>query len=82
MVRRKVIVGNVYGIHIRPAINIAMACMGMDSKVTIRNGLKNANCFSILELLQLEANFGSEVEIVVEGTDEERGIERIAGLFV
>jgi len=65
----------------RPALTIALACVGMECKVIIMNGLKKASCFSILEMLLLEAKFGNEVEIVAEGIDEALAMEKVAGLF-
>jgi phosphotransferase system HPr-like phosphotransfer protein len=53
----------------------------MESKVLIMNGLKKASCFSILEMLLLEAKFGSEVEIVAEGIDEALAMETVSGFF-
>jgi len=53
----------------------------MECKVIIMNGLKKASCFSILEMLLLEAKFGNEVEIVAEGIDEALAMEKVAGLF-
>ncbi len=81
MLRKKVIIDNVYGLHMRPALKIALACLGMESKVLIMNGLKKASCFSILEMLLLEAKFGSEVEIVAEGIDEALAMETVSGFF-
>jgi phosphotransferase system HPr (HPr) family protein len=65
----------------RPAAKIVKVCRGMDSKVTICKGYKNANGCSILELLLLDAESGSEVEIVAEGKEEESALRKVAGVF-
>jgi phosphotransferase system HPr (HPr) family protein len=81
MLRRKVIVSDAHGIYIRPAAKIVQACTGVDSKVTLRKGRNNANGSSILELLLLDAESGSEVEIVAEGTEEELAMRRVIEIF-
>ncbi len=53
----------------------------MDSTVTISKGRRNANARSILELLLLDAESGSEIEIVVEGREEEIALKKVIGLF-
>ena len=55
MLRKKVIVRNTYGLQVRPATKIAKACLGMDGKITICKGFKNANGRSVFELLLLAA---------------------------
>jgi phosphotransferase system HPr (HPr) family protein len=81
MVRKKVIVRDIHGLHLRPAAKIVKACLGMDSKVTLRKGCRNANGRSILELLLLDAESGSEVEIVAEGKEAEIALKRVTGFF-
>jgi phosphotransferase system HPr (HPr) family protein len=53
----------------------------VDSKVTLRKGRNNANGSSILELLLLDAESGSEVEIVAEGKEEELAMRRVIEIF-
>ncbi len=81
MLRRKVIIRDAHGIYMRPAARIVQACRGMDSKVTIRKGRNNANGSSVLELLLLDAEGGSEVEIVAEGKEEEIAMRRVLEIF-
>ena len=81
MLRRKVIVGDAHGLHMRHVAGIVKACKGMDSKVTICKGHQNANGSSILELILLDAEPGSEIEIVADGKEEETAMRRVMGLF-
>jgi phosphotransferase system HPr (HPr) family protein len=81
MIRRKVIVRDAHGIHARPAARIVQACRGMNSKITICKGRRNADASSLLELLLLDAESGSEVEIVTEGMEEETAMRRVIDLF-
>jgi phosphotransferase system HPr (HPr) family protein len=81
MLRKKIIIRDAHGLHLRPATRIVKACLGMDSTVTISKGRRNANARSILELLLLDAESGSEIEIVVEGREEEIALKKVIGLF-
>jgi len=81
MLRRKVIVRDIHGIHARPAARIVKACRGTDSKVTISRGRCNADASSIIDLLLLDVEAGNEVEIVAEGKEEEIAMRKVIGLF-
>ena len=81
MLRRKVIVHDIHGLHMRPAIKIVKACRSLDGKVTICKGRNKANGSSILQLLLLDAEPGSEVVIVAEGKKEKVAMRKVAEVF-
>ena len=81
MLRRKVIVRDVHGLHLRPAANIVKTCRGISSRITLWKGRNNTEGTSILGLLLLDAQAGSEIEICAEGTDEELAMRRVIALF-
>ncbi len=81
MLRRRVIVHDFHGLRFRPAAKIAMACRGIDSKITISKGKVFANGNSIMELLLLDAGRGSALEIMADGNEEETAIRKIFDLF-
>jgi phosphocarrier protein len=74
-------VQNEHGLHARVAMKVLQTSMSLDSQVTICNGCTKADGCSILELLLLGAQKGTELELVVNGGDEEKNIELIADLF-
>ena len=78
---KKVIVHNENGMHARVALRVLEKSKGLDSKVTICKNCAKADGCSILELLMLGAEKGAELELVVEGGDEERTIEAISEIF-
>jgi phosphotransferase system HPr (HPr) family protein len=81
MRNRKVVVQDEHGMHARVALKILEKSKALNSKVTICNGCTKADGCSILELLLLGAQQGTELELVVNGGDEEKNIELIADLF-
>jgi phosphotransferase system HPr (HPr) family protein len=81
MLRKEVIVRDFHGLRLKPAAKIARACRGIDSKVTVCKGSEIADASSIDELLRLDAERGSALEIVADGNEEEIAMQRIIGLF-
>lgn len=81
MRNRKVVVQNEHGMHARVAMKVLQTSMSLDSQITICNGCAKADGCSILELLLLGAQKGTELELVVDGGDEEKNLELIADLF-
>lgn len=81
MLSKKVTVQNEHGLHARVAIRVLEQSRNLGSKVAICKGCARANGCSILELLLLGAGKGSELEVVVEGGDEEKSLSAIADIF-
>jgi phosphocarrier protein HPr len=82
MRRKKVRVTNKNGLHLRIAGRIIEKSSGSQSKITIRKGQTSADARSIIDLLMLAASEGSEVEIEVEGCDEEKVMEEIERVLI
>ena len=78
---KKVIVCNEHGIHARVALRVLEKSKDLQSQVTICKGCVKAQGCSILEMLMLGAEKGSEVELIVNGGDEEKCIEMISDIF-
>lgn len=83
MVTRTVRIVNEFGIHCRPSCLIAKAAAELNCKVTVRTAEgAQADASRVLDLLGLGLGPGDLATIVCEGTDENEGIERMAGLLV
>jgi phosphocarrier protein len=78
---KKVIVHNEHGIHARVAMRVLEKSRDLSSQVTICKGCVKANGCSILEMLLLGADKGSEVELFVDGGNEEETIKTISDIF-
>lgn len=75
--RRTVIIHNPQGLHARPASAFVKLATKYESEVTVRKGPDAVNGKSIMGLMTLAANQGSELEIEVSGPDAEKAIEEL-----
>ena len=69
------------GFHLRAAGRIVKLTKSFDSEVTIRYNGRVANAKSIMGLASLAAEFGTDVLIEVEGSDEEVALEQLVQLI-
>lgn len=69
------------GFHLRAAGRIVNLTKGFASEVTIRYNGKAANAKSIMGLASLAAEYQTEVEIEVQGPDEEDALTRLVRLI-
>jgi len=70
------------GLHARPASEICKAAGKFYSKVELTYKSKTINLKSILLLLSLAIPMGSDIEIRVDGADEEEAMEKIHQIFI
>lgn len=78
MAEKKVIINYKEGLHLRPAKDIAEAASKYASNIFLTQGELTINCKSILGIVELAANYKSEVVISAEGDDEIEAIEHIS----
>jgi phosphocarrier protein len=69
------------GFHLRAAGRIVKLTKSFTSDVVIRYDGRTANAKSIMGLASLAAEFGSVVEIEVDGTDEDAAVTAIVHLI-
>ena len=81
MIKKKVTVQNAAGIHARPASLIVKEATRFESEFHVHMYGYRITGKSILGLLTLAAEQGSELELEMDGPDEEVAMERIASLF-
>ena len=80
MIRRRLTVTNRLGMHARAAARFVHAASGFRSRVSVSCGEKTMDGKSILGLLLLAAAQGAEMEIAVDGKDEEAAIDALSTL--
>jgi len=68
------------GLHARPAAVFVNAAKAFQSDVRVSNGAKRVNGKSLISLLTLKAVYGTEVEIIVDGPDEEAALSALVAL--
>ena len=77
MITRTVIVANKLGLHARPAAMLVTAAAQFESEVFLTKDGLRVNGKSIMGVMMLAAEKGSELTIEVNGPDEESALEEI-----
>ncbi len=72
---------NTLGIHARPAGMIANMASRFECDVKIVKDSLEINAKSIMGIMMLAAGFGSEIELITNGRDEEEAAQAINSLF-
>ncbi|MDR2157399.1 MAG: HPr family phosphocarrier protein [Clostridiales Family XIII bacterium] len=80
MYGRTATITNAEGLHARPAAQFAKCAKQFTSKITVSKGDRSADAKSVLGILTLAANRGSEISISAEGEDEEKAVAALADL--
>lgn len=69
------------GIHARPASQIAQEASKFQSKVEIKANSKSANARSIINIMALGIKKDTEIELVVDGPDEDVALSTLVDLM-
>ncbi|MDY6915954.1 MAG: HPr family phosphocarrier protein [Candidatus Cloacimonadota bacterium] len=81
MIKTKVKIKNKLGMHARPATMLVKAASKYRSDLKIVKDDMEINGKSIMGVMTLAAEQGSELELVADGVDEEYLIKEITELF-
>lgn len=74
---KKLIINNEQGLHARPASLFVQIANKYVSEVIIKKGDEEVNGKSIMGILTLGANMGSEIVILVDGEDAEEALKEL-----
>lgn len=77
----RVVLTNKMGLHARPSTAIATEAGTFASAVSISKDGMAVDAKSVLELLMLAAECGSELVVQADGPDASEAVERIVGLI-
>ncbi len=80
MVRKKVIVKNPTGLHLRPAGILCNEAVKYKSRVYFRYGDDEANAKSVLSVLGACIKCGTELEFECEGEDEQEALDAVVAV--
>ncbi len=80
MVERRVTVVNSHGIHARPAAEIVKCAAKFACAITLVRDDLDVNAKSIMGVMMLAAECGSEILIRADGADAEGAVEALAAL--
>jgi len=78
---RSVVVGNANGLHLRPASLIAKLAGQYESKIELVKDSQRVDGKSVLEIVTLMAEHGTELTIEANGADAETAITALVALF-
>ncbi|HEY2785726.1 MAG TPA: HPr family phosphocarrier protein [Fimbriiglobus sp.] len=79
--RRKVVVANPSGLHMRPAAAFQQLASRFSSSITVSNGTNRANGKSAMELILLVALPGTELTVEVEGEDAAAALDPLVAVL-
>ncbi|MBN1154017.1 HPr family phosphocarrier protein [candidate division KSB1 bacterium] len=79
--KKTVTVQNKLGIHARPAAELVKLASKFKSEIIIAKNDRKVNGKSIMGVITLVAECGSEIEITANGVDEQDAINAIIELF-
>lgn len=77
MVKKEVTVKSVSGLHARPGSNLVELALSFSSDIKLLHNGKEINAKEILEVMMGNINCGDKLNVLVEGTDEEKALEAI-----
>jgi phosphocarrier protein HPr len=80
MVSARVTVVNALGLHARAAARFVHLASSFQSKITVSRGSRTVDGKSILGLLLLAAGRGRDIDLVVEGPDEQDALSALMAL--
>ncbi|MCK4694413.1 MAG: HPr family phosphocarrier protein [Candidatus Cloacimonetes bacterium] len=81
MIRKRIQIVNLLGMHARPATMIVKAATKYRSDFRIIKDDMEINGKSIMGVMTLAAEYKSQLELIADGIDEEYLIEEISELF-
>ena len=80
MIERKVTIENKHGLHARPAAVLVQEASKFKSGIMILKDDMEVNAKSIMAVMMLAAELGSEIVIRAEGEDENEAVEKLVNL--
>ncbi len=80
MQQAKVLVQHEAGLHARPASQFVKLAKEFSSNITVTSKGKTVNAKSIMLILTLGANKGTEIEVTAEGEDEQKAVAALVEL--
>jgi phosphocarrier protein HPr len=81
MVQQEIIVGNMLGIHARPAALIAQTASKFKADIRLEKEDVSANAVSIMNVMMLAAAYESKLIIKANGPEEKEAVEALTVLF-
>jgi len=81
-VEKKIIIKHKQGLHARPAALFVQIANKFESVISVRKGDQEVNGKSIMGILMLAAEKGSQLYIRAEGQDAKKAVEELERLLL
>ena len=81
MIKTTIKVSNKLGLHARASAKLTKLASSFVSDVALTRNGRRVNAKSIMGVMMLAAGIGSEVELEVDGADEEKAVQALTELF-
>lgn len=81
MQKQTVTIVNKLGLHARAAAKLVRLASSFDSNIQLKREKREANGKSIMGVMLLAASKGTQIELIVSGSDEEEAISELASLI-
>ncbi len=72
---------NKLGLHARSASSFVKTSSAFGASITVSNEFANANGKSIMSMMMLQAACGTDINLAVEGEDEEAALAALVALI-
>lgn len=80
MIKSSIVINNKAGLHARSAAKLVSTVSEFESSIEIGNAEKMVDAKSILSIMLLAANQGSELNLMIDGPDAEQALKAIQDL--
>ncbi len=81
MIKKTLNIKNKLGLHARPAALLAQTASKYESRVLLIKDGQEIDCKSILGIMMLAIAYGSDIDIHVDGIDEDNAMAKIENLI-
>ncbi len=81
MIEKKVFIINKLGLHARAAAKLVTLASAFQAKIELKSKCKMANGKSIMSVMMLAAGKGSEITLLIDGSDENQALAALEELI-
>jgi phosphocarrier protein HPr len=81
MIRKTITISNKLGLHARASAKLTKLAGSFECDVWMTRNMRRINAKSIMGVMMLAAGLGAEVEIEVDGSDEQAAMQALVALI-
>ena len=81
MIQTRILIANKLGLHARASAKLTKLAGSFKSDLQISRNSRRVNAKSIMGVMMLAAGLGSEIEIEIDGVDEQAAMDALRALI-